>query len=260
MRLISFLALLSLATPLHAQLRDFCASRPGLGTPACTVDPGRVVVELGIADWTLENRVDERVDTLVGGDIAVRIGIDDKTEALIGWTAVGHVRTFDKAGGTATRSSGVGDITLGLRRSISGPNGPIAVQPYVTVPVGGAAIGSGDWGAGIIVPIQFDLGSDVQLALSPQIEASVNESRSGRHFSFGSVVGLSFPIAKSLSAAVEVQLMREDEPTGPTTQALASASLAWLIGANTQLDVGGVVGLNRASPDVQLYFGISRRF
>ena len=260
MRLFPALALLALAAPAHAELREFCASRPGLGTPACTVDPGHVMVEIGLADWTLKNSATERNDTLLFGVVAVRIGLDDKTEAQLSWTPYGHVRVRDKTTGLVTRSGGTGDITLGLRRSLSGPNGPIAVQPYVTLPVGGAAKGAGDWGAGIIVPIGFDLGHDIQLSLSPQVEATVNASRSGRHLSYGSVVGLSAPLAKGLSGAIEFQAKRDDEPSGKTTQALASTSLAWLVGENTQLDIGGVAGLNSDSPAVEVYFGIARRF
>lgn len=260
MKLLPALALLVLAAPAQAELREFCASRPGLGTPACTVDPGHVVVEVGLTDWTLENNADERTDTLLFGDIAVRIGLDDQTEAQVSWTPYGHVRVRDKATGLVTRSGGIGDITLGLRRSLSGPNGAIAVQPYVTLPVGGAANGAGDWGAGIIVPIGFDLGHDVQLSLSPQVEATVNASRSGRHLSYGSVIGLSAPLGKGLSGAIEFQATRDDEPSGKTTQALASASLAWLVGENTQLDIGGVAGLNSDSPTAELYVGIARRF
>ena len=260
MRLVPFIALLLVAGPAQAQLRDFCASRPGLGTPACTVDPGHVVVEVGLADWTLENSDDARTDTIIGGDIAVRIGLDDKTEALIGWTSFGQTRVRDKAAGTVTRNNGIGDITLGIRRSLSGPDGPVAIQPYVTVPVGGDAIGAGDWSAGVVIPIGFEFGRDVQLSFSPQVEAAVNESRSGRHLAYGSVVGLSAPLAKGLSGAIEFQATRDEEPAGKTTQLLASASLAWLLSESTQLDVGGVAGLNSDSPDVQLYFGISRRF
>ena len=43
------LALLPLAA--HAAEREFCANRPGLGTPACTLAPGSAMVELGIAAW-----------------------------------------------------------------------------------------------------------------------------------------------------------------------------------------------------------------
>jgi hypothetical protein len=260
MRYIPLLVLLALATPAQAELREFCASRPGLGTPACTVDPAHLIVEVGLTDWTIEQDADQRTDTLLFGDTLVRVGLDDKTEAQIGWTPYGHVRVRDKATGLIERGGGTGDVTLGLRRSLSGPNGSVAIQPFVTLLVGGATIGAGDWGAGVIVPIGFDLGHDVQLALSPEIDAAVNSSRSGRHLAYGSVIGLSAPLAKGLTGSVEFQAVRDEDPSGKSTQALASASLAWLLGENTQLDIGGVAGLNSDSPDVEVYFGIAQRF
>lgn len=40
----------------------------------------------------------------------------------------------------------------------------------------------------------------------------------------------------------------------------SGASLAWQVGANTQLDVGGTLGLNSASPDAALHLGVAHRF
>ena len=54
------------ATIAHAdQLRDLCPDRPGLGTPACTVDKGRVLLEVGLADWTRDDSGGTRTDTTV---------------------------------------------------------------------------------------------------------------------------------------------------------------------------------------------------
>lgn len=97
--------------------RDLCADRPGLGTPACTVEPGRVVLELGLADWTRERDSSERVDTIVAGDTLARFGLTDHLEAQVGWTGYGHVRTHDLATGAVDRMSGTGDVTLALRRN-----------------------------------------------------------------------------------------------------------------------------------------------
>lgn len=250
----------AIATPAQAELRAFCASRPGLGTPACTVDPGHVVVEIGLTDWTLDNNADERTDTVLVDDTLVRVGLDERTEVQVGWTPFGHVRVRDKASGLVSAAHGTGDVTLGIRHGLSGPNGSMAIQPFVTLPVGGNAIGAGDWGAGVIVPIGFDLGHDVQLSLSPELDAAVNSSGSGRHLAYGSVLGLSAPLTGKLSGTVEFQAMRDDDPSGRTTMANASASLAWMLGDNTQIDVGTVAGLNHDSPDVEAYFGIARRF
>src|SRR5690349_18301682 len=80
-----------------APARDLCPDRPGLGTPACTLDAGRVVVELGLGDWTRDTTGPVRSDTIIAGDTLVRIGLNDSLEAQIGWTAYGHVRTRDPA-------------------------------------------------------------------------------------------------------------------------------------------------------------------
>ena len=260
MHKFALLVLIAAAAPAQAELRDFCASRPGLGTPACTVDPGHVVTEAALVDWTLDNSSDTRTDTMLVGDFTVRVGLDDKTEVQVGWTPYGHVRARDKATGLVARSSGTGDVTLGIRRSLSGPNGLVAIQPLVTVPVGGASIGAGDWGAGVILPIGFDLGHDVQLSLTPEVDAAVNSSGSGRHLAYSGVVGLSVPLAKRLTWEMEFQSIRDEDPSGKTTKLLASTSLAWLLGTNTQLDVGSVAGVNSDSPDVEFYCGIARRF
>ncbi len=254
------LLIASSSTPAAAELREFCASRPGIGTPPCTTDPGHVVIEVGVADWTRETDDSERKDSFTFGDVAVRIGVDAVTEVQVGWTAFGLERTRDLTTGDVARSRGFGDVTIGVRRSLSGPDGPVALQPYVTVPVGGRTLGAGDWGFGVIAPISFDLGGDIDLALSPQVEAAVDEDRSGRHLRYGSVVGLSAPISAAVTGTIEFQAMRDDDPAAPTTMLLGSFSLAWLAGDDTQLDAGVVAGLNADSPDLQLYLGISRRF
>lgn len=260
MRFTGLIALAMLASPAHAELRELCPSRPGLGTPPCTVDQGHAIVEVGLADWTIETDAEQRTDTLLLGQTLVRVGLDDRTEVQVGWTPYGRVRTRDRPSGVVTRSGEYGDVIIGFKRSLAGPDGPIALQPFVTLPVGGTAIGGGDWGAGIIVPIAFKLGSGAELALSPQVDAAVNTSGSGRHVAYGSVIGISAPIGKGLTGNVELQATRDNDPSGATTLALASMSLAWVTDRDTQFDIGGVAGLNRDSHDVQLYIGISRRF
>lgn len=247
----------------HAQeLRPFCADRPGLGTPSCTIDPGHVVIEGGAFDWTLEREAGTRTDTIDAGDILVRAGISTTLEAQIGWTAFGQVRVRDAAGGT-TRTRGIGDIRLALRQNLTHPDGSgfsAAVMPFATLPVGGEAIGAGDWGAGVIVPLQYDLGNGLGIALTPQVEAAVDADRRGRHPAYGTVVGLSTALSDALGAALEFEATRDDDPTDPHDEARASLSFAFQTRDDLQFDAGAVAGLNSHSPDLELYIGIARRF
>ena len=46
------------ATRALADERDYCPTRPGLGTTPCTIAPKHVSVETALADWTLDDQPD----------------------------------------------------------------------------------------------------------------------------------------------------------------------------------------------------------
>lgn len=251
------------AAPAAAQERDYCPARPGLGTPACTIAPGRVSLETGIADWQLDDNADERVDTVTIADTLVRIGLSENVEVQVGWTPFGTVRTRDKTTGAVGTQNGVGDVLLGLKANLRNPDGSgfsIAVQPYVVLPAGGAAIGAGDWSAGLVVPMSFDLNDTVNLQFSPEVDAATDEDRRGRHLAYSGTVGLGFALSDAVGVTVEVQALRDEDPAEHSTQVLGALSAGWMTSDDFQLDVGANVGLDRDAPDVEVYFGISRRF
>lgn len=251
------------ALPAHAEDRDYCPARPGLGTPACTIAPRRVSVETGLIDWTVADDPDGRTDTVLIGDTLVRLGVTDSIEAQFGWTPYGHVRLRDKANGQIDRIGRAGDVTLGLKANLRNPDGgklSIAVQPFVTLPVGRTPVGAGDWGAGLVVPVTYDLNDTLNLQFTGESDAAVDGDGRGRHLAYSVVLGLSVALTRTLDATLELQAIRDDDPAGHTTQALAAMSLALMATAETQLDIGAVAGLDRAAPDAEVYVGISRRF
>lgn len=243
--------------------RDLCADRPGMGTPPCTVEPGRVVAELGLGDWTRERDMESRTDTIESGDLLVRIGVTDTLEAQIGWTAYGHERVRDRASGQVDRSAGTGDVLVGLKQNLHNPEGAgfsVALLPYVTFPTGGSAIGAGDWGAGLVIPLSYELREGLTMEFTPEIDAAVDEDRHGRHLAYGSVVGIDLDLSEAVTATLETSLMRDDDPAQHGTKALAGLSLGWQPSKDLQFDTGVNVGLNDNSPDSELYVGITRRF
>lgn len=264
MRYLPYLAAALAAVPAQAQeLRDFCADRPGLGTPACTLDRGRVMVEVGLADWTLDRSGPQRTDTVTFADTLVRIGLDTQTEAQVGWATFGIQRQRDGLAGTVDHSRGVGDVTLALRRNLGNPDGSglsVAVMGAGTLPTGGQTIGAGDWGASLLVPMSLDLPGDLNLQVTPEVDAAVDEDRHGRHMAYGSVVGLQVPVGKTLSATGELSVFRDNDPGEHATKSIAGLSLGWQRGKNLQFDAGANIGLNRTTDDLELYVGIARRF
>lgn len=242
--------------------RDLCADRPGLGTPACTVEPGKFLFELGLGDWTRENYGPQRTDTILTGDALLRIGLTPSLEAQVGWIALGHVRERDSVAGTIDKRVRTGDVTLALRQNLRNPDGSgfsIAVMPYATLPTGGGGVGAGDWGGGLLVPLSVEAGP-VSLALTPHADAAVDGDGKGRHLAYGSAAGIGFDLSDAVSASAEVSLTRDRDPAGHSTEALAGLSAAWQPGENSQWDMGVNVGLNRDSPDIELYAGYVRRF
>ncbi|HEU0097791.1 MAG TPA: transporter [Allosphingosinicella sp.] len=260
---LAILGLALAATGSRAEdLRDFCPDRPGLGTPACTIDPGHFDVELGVADWTLEKTPDVRRDTIEAGQLLVRIGLTDSLEAQIGWTAFGHVRTRDRLTGSVDKVSGTGDVTLALRQNLMNPDGSglsLALMPFATLPAGGSAIGAGDWTAGLVVPLGYDIGGGAQIGLTGRMEAAADEDRDGRHLAYGGVAGVSVPLSEAIEATFEIAADRDEDPSGHSTEWLAGLSAGWMANDDLQLDAGANFGLHQA-PDVQIYLGLSRRF
>ena len=263
MRIALTLVALLIGFPASAQdkPRDYCPARPGLGSPACTIDAGRVSVETSLAEWTLDKQGGDRTDSVLIGDTLVRIGLTDTIEAQIGWTPVGFVR--ERSGGAVDRATRVGDVMLGLKANLANPDGSgfsAAVQPFVTLPVGRQPVGAGDWGAGVVVPLTYDLSKTVNVQFVPEIDAAVNESGHGRHFAASAVVGVAVELSDKLTVELEDQLLRDADPMGKTWQDKAALSFAYKVGDDFQLDIGGIAGLNRDAPDVELIAGISRRF
>lgn len=249
----------------HPTLRDLCSDRPGLNTPACTVDPGRLQVEVGLTDWTLDKQPDQRQDTIEAGQIQLRYGVTPTTEVRLGWTAYGHARTRDIASGAVDSVQGVGDVTLGLKQNLrhpaEGKTGlAVAVLPFVTLPTGRTDVGAGDWGAGLIVPTSYKIDDTVSLEFSPEIDAAVNESGDGRHLSYGAAMGVQVHLSKATRLTPELQFVRDNDPEHHATMSRASLSFDVQPAKMLQFDVQAVAGLNRDTPDVELSFGVSRKF
>ena len=52
----------------------------------------------------------------------------------------------------------------------------------------------------------------------------------------------------------------EFDPAGTERQLSADIAASWLATSRVQLDIGANFGLNRATPDADLYLGVSRLF
>jgi hypothetical protein len=249
------------AVPAAAQDRPYCPARPGLGEPACTMAPGQVSVEIGAIAWERSDGSGTRTDLMTVADTLARVGVTDSSEVSIAWAPYLRERTRDSHG-IATEQGG-SDVTLAFKQNLHNPDGTgfaLAIEPHLTLPVAGMPGGAGDWSAGFAVPASFDLGHGLALQSTGEADAAVDADRHGRHLALSEVLGLGIALGHNLSATGEVELVRDWDPAGETTQAYAGIALGLSLSDDLQLDAGAVAGLDVAASDVQLYAGIARRF
>ena len=247
-------------SPALAEERDFCADRPGIATPPCTLAPGSVMVEATGVEWDHSSDAQSVEDELTVGDFAVRVGVTQSTEVQFGLTSYIHDRVHDRATGRVSHQSGVGDAFVAVRQGLAGPNGPVAIQAFVTVPTGAAAVGAGDWGGGVLLPVQVKLPGDFQLGLTPEIDAAVDADGNGRHLAYGGVAGLSHDVGKNVTAGTEIAAYEDEDPGGHSLDARVTGELAWQVDKNLQLDIEGDLGLSAGAPDHAVMVGFAKRF
>ena len=252
------LVLAGVAAPALAQDEPLCAQRPGLGTPPCATEKGRVIGELGLVSWTLAKGDGERTDTIVAGDALARVGLGGGTEVQVGWTAFGSVR--DRVSDAVSRQSGVGDVSVGvLQEILKGETLALSVLGRATLPTGGHAIGAGGWSAAVYVPVEIELTDVLSFELTPSIAAAVDEDRSGRHLDYGREAGVSADLDAHF-ATVELAVDSDRDPAEITTPLLLGLSGGWRPSPDWQIDAGCNLGLDRDADDVQLDVGLARRF
>ncbi|HEU0045205.1 transporter [Sphingomonas sp.] len=246
------------AAPALAQEEPrFCPNRPDLGASACTTEPGRVLVEMSGIDWQREDTVATREDTVLAGDLLVRFGVGPNTEVQVGWTAFGRSRLRDKLTNAVDVVEGVGDVRLAVRRNLQGNSGgnlELAVEPFVTVPVGRAPIGAGDWSGGVVLPVGYQLRRGWSLLFTGEASAAPDEDGQGHHLAWGGTLGLGREISDQVSAVVELAASRADDGAGET-ELVTALSFGWQPRPGLQFDILGVAGLNRAAPDLQIQIG-----
>lgn len=252
-----------LPTIASAQDREYCPDRPGIGTPACTMAPGKASLEIGLSDWAVDADSTERQDVFLASDTLLRYGIADHAEVQLGWTMLGFARTRDRLTGAVDHRSGTGDVTVALKRNLARPDGSgfsLAVMPYATLPVGREPFGQGDWGAGIKVPLSYQLSQTWSLATTTSFDAAVDEDGSGRHFAFDEIIGAEVALSDAVSFTAEYEFTRDRDPAGHHTEQVGGLSLAWQPADDLQFDLGANLGLNHQAQDAELYLGLSRRF
>jgi hypothetical protein len=223
-----------------------CADRPGKATPTCTVPAGTVQVESGLADWTAEE-----IDF---GGAAVKFGMTDRLHFELDLPAYADVHHGPLA---------LGDSAAALKYRLTKESAPVqlALRPFVKIPTAPRSIGNGkvEGGLAFLADSTF-AGSSVSWDIAPELDLVADGDGSGYHFATAAAASVGVPLSSRLTVSGELWGAWDFDPAGTVRQYSIDGAVAYLWGKDVQIDAGANFGLNRDTPDVELYTGIAFRF
>ncbi|HEV8407900.1 MAG TPA: transporter [Sphingomicrobium sp.] len=250
----------ALAAPASADDKSpICADRPGKATSACTVPQGRWQLEASLADWTLQKGDGDRDTSLVLGETTLKYGLTDASDIEVDVTPFERSRV--SAGGI--HESGVGDVDVIYKQRLTRSDAPLQIiaMPFIKVPTANHSLGNGKWEGGLEFPAGYQIPkTPLSLGLTPELDWVANGDGHGHHLAMEQVATLGWTVSDKLDLSAEIWGGWDWDPAGTTRQASADGSLAYLLTNDVQLDAGANFGLNSATPDVELYGGVSVRF
>lgn len=248
-------------TAAPAPLRAPCPDRPAKGTSPCTLDAGHFQIEFGAIDTVHQRSAGVTSLQTAIGATTLKYGLNARTDLEI------SLNPWLRSAQTGQASTkGFGDTLLRAKVNLGDQDGlsawGVALVPFVKFPTARDGLGNGKLEAGLIVPIARALPGNMSLGLSPELDLIENADGSGRHLNLINVVGLNLPLSDAVTGTVEVWSDTDFDPQATVTQASFDLALAWIPSGQSRLqwDGGLNLGLNRKTPDTEVYFGVSRRF
>lgn len=254
-----------LATPAVAQdapaatPTPICTDRPTKANSICTVPTGTFQLETDAINWTTNRDGGVRTDVILYTNPYLKYGLGAKTD--IEFNIAPYVTVRSSAGGSHTTIGGVGDLYVRLKQQITDSSSKVQVGiiPFVKAPTARRGIGNREWEGGVALPVVFTLPQGFTLNFGPEVDLLADGDGSGRHAQAIGVVNLAKSAGKATLYA-ELWSAHNFDPAGTVHQYSADVAIAYLAAPTVQLDVGANFGLNRFTPDAQVYAGISTRF
>ncbi len=238
-----------------------CTDRPTNGNYACTVPKGMWQLEADAFGWTAQRIDGERTDVLLFSNPTLKYGLSDRSDVQLNWAPFIRARARD-ANGEVSIIEGVGDLSVRYKHRLtpSDANVEVALLPFIKLPTARRGIGNGRVEGGVALPINYHAPGDWTITLGPQIDILADaDGLGGYHAGLTGLVN----IAKSFGPFTilnELWTGQDFDPSGTVRQYSYDVALVWLARPSLQLDIGANIGLNRETPGLFGYVGISTRF
>lgn len=258
---LAALLLLVASSAFAADEQPICPDRPSKSTGPCTVPDGKWQIETGLVDWSRQSYDGLTTDSVAWGNTAIKYGISRKADLELWLTPLETLSIH--GGGSRESHSSFGDTLLRVKYELTSDSAPVqvALDPFVKLPTANHQLGNGKVEAGLLAPVQMALGkSGLTLSLDPELDLLANQSSDGHHLAMSQVLNLGASLNDKFNVSAELWGQWDWDPIGTGRQYSADVAVAYLPDKNLQLDWGANLGLNRQTPDIELYTGVSLRF
>ena len=243
-------------------LSAICTDRPTKSSGACTVDAGHFQYEADIANATFQHLDGVTTDTYLVTNPTLKYGVTSNIDVEATLSPLEIVTTHAEGGPTHT-IAGVGDLYLKLKYdflSAYGGNLQAAIIPYVKAPTARHGIGDGSVEGGALLPASYKLNSLLTFTITPEVDDLKDSDGTGHHLNTEQLINVGVSLPQNVTVYGELWGDWNFDPTGTVRQYSADVAAAYVIGQYLQLDGGLNFGLNRYTPGVQAYVGISQKF
>jgi hypothetical protein len=248
------------AAPAPAGLQPICTDRPTKSNGACTVDVGHFQVEADIVNAAFMHEGGVTTDTWLVFNPTLKYGLTSNLDIEANISPLEIVRTR-AADGQVSSETGISDLYLRVKYEfLNTPNVQAALIPYVKAPTAREGLGNGAWEGGVIAPVSIKLSSVLNLAIQPELDDLENAANDGHHLALAPGVALGLSLPHNVTVFAEVWGQWDFDPSGTIRQYSADIAASLGLGRDSQLDAGINFGLNRETPGVAPYIGVSHRF
>ncbi len=253
-------------TPAPAPAADtgssaICTDRPTKVFATCTLEPGHLQLETDLFNGSFLRLGGVTTDTYLVTNPTLKYGVTPKLDIEANIAPYVYVRSSSAAGKSTV--GGIGDLYLRAKyAAYASADGKLSLTlvPYLKAPTARSVIGNGELEGGGAVAVSYKLSDVWTLALSPEVDAYADSTGSGRHVNHIEVINLGLALPQSVTVSGELWGDWNYDPAGTIKQYSADVAVAWGMTKFMQLDAGLNFGLNRFTPGVQAYVGVSQKF
>ena len=239
-----------------------CTDRPTKSNAPCTVDAGRLQYESDLFNGSFMREGGQTTDLYLATNPTLKYGLTSSVDVEVNLAPYEVVRTHDRSGATEV-IGGVGDLYLRAKWNYykaEGGGWSFSAIPYVKVPTARAGLGDGEAAGGLLLPISVKLTDKLALITVPEFDDVADGAGGGRHLNTAQLLNLAYSLPHDVTVYAELWGDWDHDPVRTTRQYSADVAVAWSLTKRFQVDGGLNLGLNRDTPGVQAYFGVSQKF